>query len=347
MKTDFNFDKYGIGVSDIQNEAEQLIQDNAEYKGLLTVKTGNRWLEQAKRRPVPKMLFNEFWFEGELCILFADTNLGKSALAVQICDSISKGERIPGFKLEANKQPVLYCDFELSDKQFEARYSIEFEQHYSFNENFYRAEINPEAELPEGFATFEAYLNHSLEQALNETGARVLIIDNITYLKNETEKAKDALPLMKQLKALKNKYWLSILALAHTPKRDLSKPITRNDLQGSKMLINFCDSAFSIGECHNDKSVRYLKQIKARNTEILYDTSNVCLCQMEKPDNFLQFGWVGFSNEQKHLKQYTDMDKQQLENDVKDLNRGGKSLREIGSELGISHMKVKRILDGL
>ena len=35
------------------------------------------------------------------------------------------------------------------------------------------------------------------------SGAKVLIIDNITYLKTETENAKNALPLMKQLKDLK------------------------------------------------------------------------------------------------------------------------------------------------
>lgn len=53
---------------------------------------------------------------------------------------------------------------------------------------------------------------------------------------------------MKQLKTLKNKYDLSLLILAHTPKRDLSKQLTRNDLQGSKMLINFCDSCFAIAK---------------------------------------------------------------------------------------------------
>ena len=50
------------------------------------------------------------------------------------------------------------------------------------------------------------------------------------------------------MKALKSKYGLSILVLAHTPKRDSGKPLGRNDLQGSKMIINFCDSAFAIGE---------------------------------------------------------------------------------------------------
>mgnify|MGYP000846718966 CR=1 FL=1 len=77
-----------------------------------------------------------------------------------------------------------------------------------------------------------------------KTDAKIVVIDNTTYLKNETEKAKDALPLMKHLKTLKTRYNLSLLVLAHTPKRDLSKPLTRNDLHGSKMLINFTDNAF-------------------------------------------------------------------------------------------------------
>ncbi len=342
----FEFDKYGIGVEDIKTEAEQLLKQGneaKESKGLFTVKTASRWIEQAKTRPIPQMLFGELWFEGELCILFADTNLGKSILAVQIGNSISKGEQIRGFKLETPKQPILYFDFELSDKQFENRYSIKFEQHYNFDNNFIRVEINPDATIPEA-QTFEDYLNHSLERSINETGAKVLIIDNLTYLKNETEKAKDALPLMKHLKALKNKYGLSILALAHTPKRDLSKPITRNDLQGSKMLINFCDSSFSIGESHSDKNLRYLKQIKQRNTEQIYDAENVCVCQIDKPLNFLLFEFVNFGKEWEHLKQHTEKDKENLNEKVSELKQQGRSLREIGIELGISHMKVSRIL---
>lgn len=346
MNPNFDFNTYGIGVEDIKTEVKHLIHQSdeaKESKGLFTVKTANRWIEQAKIRPIPKMLFSEFWFEGELCILFADTNLGKSILAVQIGNSISRGEQIPGFKLETPKQPILYFDFELSDKQFENRYSINFEQHYNFDDNFIRVEINPDAVMPEA-KTFEDYLNHSLERSITETGAKVLIIDNLTYLKNETEKAKDALPLMKHLKALKSRYGLSILALAHTPKRDLSKPITRNDLQGSKMLINFCDSCFSIGESHTDKSLRYIKQIKQRNTEQIYDSENVCICQIHKPINFLQFEFINFGTEPEHLKQHSEKDRENLKEKVNELKKRGRSLREIGTELGISHSKAGRIL---
>jgi len=354
MRPQFEFEKYGIGIGieDIQAEAEHLIKrsnEAKESKGLFTVKTASRWIEQSKTRPIPKMLFGEFWFEGELCILFADTNLGKSILAVQIGNSISRGEPIRGFNLETTKQPILYFDFELTDKQFEGRYSIKneaekiYEQHYEFDENFKRCEINPDAEIPEN-QTFEDYLSHSLERSITETGAKVLIIDNLTYLKNGTETAKDALPLMKQLKALKSKYDVSVLILAHTPKRDLSKPITRNDLQGSKMLINFCDSSFSIGESHSDKNLRYLKQIKQRNTEQIYDAENVCVCQIYKPSNFLLFEFLNFGKEWEHLKQHTEKDKENTIEKVKELSQQGKSQRIISAELGISLGAVNKYL---
>jgi RecA-family ATPase len=339
-----NFDN--IGIEDLNTDTEETlkqINEAKECKGLFLVKTATRWIEQAKKRPIPKMLFSEFWHEGEICILFADTNLGKSILSVQNGNSISKGEHIPGFKNESEKQIILYCDFELSDKQFENRYSIKFENHYSFDENFIRIEINPDANIPDG-SSFEEYLNVSLDRSIRETGAKVLIIDNLTYLKNETEKAKDALPLMKHLKALKNKYSLSILALAHTPKRDLTKPITRNDLQGSKMLINFCDSSFAIGESSTDKNLRYLKQIKARNTEIIYDAENVCICQISKPENFLQFEFIAFGAEREHLKQFTEKDRESLIEKSKELSQKGFSQRQISSELNISLGAVNKYL---
>ena len=332
-------------IAEFQNDLEV----QKENKGIFKVKTANKWIEEAKSSPIPLMLFGELWHDSELCILFADTNLGKSILAVQIADSISKGKSISGFKMEAEKQPVLYFDFELSAKQFEIRYAVKneiektFEQHYTFDSNFKRVEINPDAEIPED-SDFESYLNQSLEQSITETGAKILIIDNLTYLKNETEKAKDALPLMKHLKALKSKYGLSILALAHTPKRDLSKPITRNDLQGSKMLINFVDSCFTIGESYTDKHLRYVKQIKARNTEIIYDTENVVVYQIQKPFNFLEFEFVSFGTEREHLKELSEKDRESTIEKAKELSQKGLSQRSIAAELHISLGAVNKYL---
>lgn len=283
---------------------------------LLEVKTANKWIEQASRRPIPRMLFSEFWFEQELCILFADTNVGKTILAVQIADSISRGQSIPGFKLETKAQKVIYCDFELNDKQFQSRYSRNYEDPYLFSDNFLRVEINPDADFPED-ASFEFALSNAIERVITDTGAKIVIIDNITYLRHENERAKDALPLMKHLKRLKSKYNLSLLVLAHTPKRDLTKPLTRNDLQGSKVLMNFCDSSFAIGESSSDSSFRYIKMIKVRSTEHIYDSYNIMVCQITKPDNFLHFNFLHLDSEYKHLKMVTERDREILEEEVR------------------------------
>jgi len=312
--------------------------------GLFLLKTANQWLKEASKRPIPKMLFDEFWYEGELCILFADSNVGKSILAVQIGNSIASGIKVPGFKLDAVKQPILYFDFELSDKQFENRYSINYANHYDFDSNFLRVEINPNAEIPPK-QSFERYLGESIEKSINRTGSRILIIDNITYLRSETEKAKDALPLMKELKALKQKYDLSILALAHTPKRDMAKPLTRNDLQGSKMLMNFTDSSFAIGESFVCKSFRYLKQIKGRQAEKNYEGDNVCLCQIHKPENFLEFELLDYGIESEHLKELPfELLNDNLVDKVKNLYNTGMKQREIAEQLKLSVGTVNKYI---
>lgn len=315
-----------------------------EKSDLLLVRSANQCLLDAHYRPVPEMLFGELWHEEEICILFADSNLGKSILAVQIADSISSGKPIPGFKLNAEKQTVLYFDFEMSDKQFEKRYSIDYKLHYIFDENFKRILINPNCT---DFENFEQELFVSIEDAVGNTCAKILIIDNLTYLKTQsTDTAKEALPLMKELKKLARKYNLSILALAHTPKRSHSSPITMNDLAGSKQLSNFADSIFAIGPSSQDKSLRYIKQIKARATEVKYDSQNVLLCEIVMDYNRLQFQFRGFADEREHLRLQSDGELDALEQQIIELrNTQNLSYGKIAEALGTNKMKVKRVLD--
>ncbi len=337
-----------INLSDINKDVRKnlsLAEKEQKNKSIFTVKTANDWIEEAKLSPIPNMLFSEFWFENEVCILFADTNLGKSILAVQIANSISKGAAMKGFKISANAQKVAYLDFELSAKQFEARYSEDFDNHYIFSDNFIRANINPNSDIPEN-VLFDDFLYDSMERLIVENGLKILIIDNITYLRSDMEKAKDALPLMKHLQKMKNKYSLSILVLAHTPKRDMSKPITINDIQGSKMLINFTDSAFAIGKSYKDASIRYIKQIKQRNTEELYGFDNVVLCQIIKETNFLSFDFFDFAEESEHLRITSDNEISELEIGIIDLAKENPemSIRAIAKQLLTNHTKVRRVL---
>lgn len=320
-----------------------LLEEN-NNDSILNIRTGNQCIIDARNKPEPKMLFSEFWHEGELCICFADTNLGKSILAVQIADSISKGQNIKGFKLEAKKQMVFYFDFEMGVKQFQNRYSIEYQNDYIFDDNFFRIELNPDFT---DYDNFEITLFNTIEKSIELNDVKILIIDNLTYLKTQTtETAKEALPLMKKLKELKLKYNLSILALAHTPKRDLSKSISKNDLAGSKHLSNFADSIFSIGESFKEKSIRYLKQIKARATEIIFDTENILICELQKPSNFLMFTFLNYGSEKEHLKPLSESQIKEIDNSIIELKESNPNMSnyEIGKRLNINAMKVGRTL---
>ena len=94
---------------------------NLDLKEIFSIKSANEWIRAAKKKPVPKLLFGEFWLEGELAILFADTGKGKSLLAVQIAESIARGRPIGPFEMTGRPQTVLDLEFERSDKQFEMR----------------------------------------------------------------------------------------------------------------------------------------------------------------------------------------------------------------------------------
>ena len=147
--------------------------------------------------------------------------------------------------------------------------------------------------------------------------------------------------------SLKNKHGLSLIVLAHTPKRDLRKEITRNDLQGSKMLINFCDASFAIGESALDSSLKYLKQIKVRNTGFTYDSENVVVCQISKPHTFLGFEVFDYQPEATHLKVPTEKEQTELKENIIALKKAEPhlSLHKIAKRLDTNAMKVKRVLE--
>jgi RecA-family ATPase len=306
-------------------------------------KPTNNWIKEASLKPIPKMLFSEFWFEGELCVLFADTNVGKSILAVQIADSISQGLEIENFKIESEKQKVLYFDFEMRDKQIEKRYSNDYQNHRQFDTNFIRTELNRNsANLPNS-----STICKMIECEIIKQGAKIVIIDNLTFLSEDNEKGSIALGLMKRLKDLKEKNDLSILILAHSPKRDFNRPISNNDLGGSKMLMNFFDSALAIGKSYTNTNLRYIKQIKQRNCEHIYNEENVCICEINKgkEGNNLQFQFLEFDSEYNHLNYERAKSKDETKEEAKTLRLEGLNNVRIAKELEVSEGTIRNWLD--
>lgn len=317
--------------------------------GFFSIRPVNSWLAEAAKTKIPKMLCGPLWFEGEICIFYADTNLGKSIFAVQIADALTKGVDIGPLEVEVEPSKVLYFDFELTKKQFESRYAIRngdyFEDHFNFSTQFLRAEVNPNGNPPNSSRDLDQYVIDSIETTVVESGAKIVIIDNLTFLESDPEKSARALPLMRNLKAMKGKHGFSLLVLAHTPKRDVQQPLTENHLHGSKMLLNLADSAFAMGKSVQNEQ-RYIKQIKQRNVEKKYHADNVLLCEAAKETNFLGFNFLGNARERSLL---YDSSQDELGRESKvaralELSAQGLTQREIAAELDLSLGTVNNYL---
>ena len=298
--------------------------------GMFTIKSANRTITDAALRPNPRSLYLELWYEGEVCCLFSDSNLGKSIYAVQMADQIASTRR------------VLLVDCELTDKQFQMRYTdAETGLIHIFPEGLYRAEINP---VTLDVNDYEEKIIKNIEAVALRMATSIIIIDNLTYLCNSSDKGVDAGIFMMKLMNLKKKYGWSLLIIAHTPKRNLSSPITQNDLAGSKKLYNFFDSVFAIGKSAKDDRLRYVKQLKVRAGEFLYDANNIIVYELEKSFGFVHFEFKEYSTEKEHLRERTESDEEKQLKRIKELKAQGKSVRDIAALIGLSKSKVWRLL---
>lgn len=300
---------------------------------VFTAMTANQTLEAAKKLPNPRKLWKEFWYENEVCCLFADTNVGKSVLAVQIANEIAKTDT------------VLYYDFELSNKQFQSRYTDpNTKKTFNFPSNLLRLTLSTEKLMAMG-DKMEDIIMASIEGDIKAYGAKFVIVDNISWLLTSNNSTKTASNLVKRLVGLKKQYGLSILVLAHNRKRAPTKPITENDLSGSKQLINFFDAAFVIGRSASEADIKYIKQVKVRTGKEVYGEHNVMLCTIEQQNRFLQFVEQGCGDEAEHLKRPKATDISLKKARVMELKAKGMSVREIAEASGIPKSTVGRLLN--
>lgn len=313
-------------IEEIKGEMERR-ENKANDNGLLNIKMANTWVKEAKSRPNPHTWFHGLIVANENTVIFAASNVGKSILAVQIAEEIAKEEK------------VLYLDLELSDKQFQMRYTMGDTVH-NFPDNFLRAEINPENLLN---VDLENGIIDSIEKAIM-TGVKVVIIDNITFACMNAERAEVAGEFMKKVIFLKQKYQLTVVAIAHTPKQYYRKPLDQYDLAGSSKLINLFDAGIAMGCSVKGKDLRYIKQVKTRSGPKLYGEDNVAVCELTTEEGWLHFKFLGCGTEREHLFIQKSMfaDEEIIEM-VRPLVKMKYSLSRIEKETGLSHGTAARV----
>lgn len=318
---------------DIENITKAIVEneenDTNNDDGLWMTKA-NKAMEKAFKIKDRESLYKRLWYESEICVLFAMSNLGKSILAVQIANEIAKSGKL-----------VNYLDYELEDKQFQQRYTNNrTKQMFKFSDNLFRANLSVDFALDNN-GRVERFFK-KLEE-LSKKGVKIFILDNITSLVDKIENGDVVLDFMRRLKQLKEKYGLSILIVAHTTKKKDSTPLTQDNLAGSKKLMNFVDSAFAIGKSLIETDVKYIKQLKVRYGKFTNDEDNVLLCKILKEDNFPHFVECGYAVEKDLLntkKSIANEGKRELMHAAYVLHTQGVSNRKIGRELGVSDKTI-------
>lgn len=286
--------------------------------------------------PKLKCLWGDFLHEGELGILFSDSGIGKTIMIWDIAISITTNVNHWQTTMSELESEVFILDLEQSVGQISQRFKGCDDIRTS---RIHLKSLQPDSlgEITPDILVSEIY-NMASRQA-------VIIVDNITILLGSGQSIRQSKALMANLKRIISEIGCTILLLAHTTKRNMSRPLTQNDLGGSKMLINFCDTAFALSLSAKDDSTRYLKQIKARNSKMLDQVAELEIVD----DPYLHMDFVEWNDEDSHLGKRSlrkAFDKYDIE-EIKSLSEEGYSCREIAKELAMSKSTVNRILNSI
>ena len=284
-----------------------------------------------------QLVFDEFWREGELALLFGASGTGKSVLAVQIAEALARGRNLEGFRMLAGRRKVLYVDLAHSDAQFRARYAAPAGKnsmrtrmsacHYRFAESLYRDRPPTTDKLAE-----------RLSGMIKTGGFRVVIIDDLAAIRNTHGGTRETLKLMRDLKKLRDELNVSILVLSDSDDPGKSGQVNEADLGRSRILCTAADSVFAIGRHPQRSAEFYILQTRSKSSPILWTEKNAPRCRLAKTDT----GFLGFQFDERFE---VEMDAGTRESicAVKALRDARKTYRAIAEELKISKSHAARL----
>ncbi|WP_270536508.1 AAA family ATPase [Prevotella denticola] len=307
----------------ILSSFHELQEQDAIDAGGFHVSSMNDCVRKGKLLPPLVVLYPNIVLEGDLCIIFGQSGIGKTIFAMQVAKDIA-----------AQGKRVLYADFEMTLRQLALRYEVP-----NFPPTFFRAEMDKDNLIDD--------VLKGIEKAAVANLAEVVFIDNITALSQSLDKSSDAGSLMASLNALKRKYNWTLVVLNHVPKMfSGSVPLSLSAIQGSAKLNQLIDDAVGLGQSSRDKSLVYVKQCKWRNGELILDSDNVALYERAKnKDGNLCFTFRGYDTEVAHLETTGTNGREELKAKVKELSSQGMRQQDIAKECGITQSKVSRLLN--
>jgi len=286
----------------------------------------NECILNFKQLKPPDKLFDEFWSEGELALLFGPRATGKSILAVQIAEAIARGRGVDGFEMTEKRHKVLYVDLRLSERQFGMRYTGESRQ-YKLSENLYR-------DRP----AWDEDLCKWLREKISENGFRVVVIDDLSAVRMTFDGTRETLKLMRELKQLKDELGLSVLVLAGSQEQRRGELISESHMLRSRVLCDAADSVFAIGVHAGNPRFRYLVQTRSLSAAIKWHAGNGPVCSIKRSDD----GFLGMAFDERFVAE-VDEETRQLICNIKWRRDAGAGYREIAEELGIARSTAHRL----
>ncbi len=311
--------------------------------GEFEIKTAAEWLDEAECAESCE-LFGDLWREGEISVLFGDTSSGKSLLAVQIAESIARGEAVEPFEMTAEAQKVLLLDLGGTAKQFVRRYTAESDEddegkaggvkRYEFSPNLIRVSLKGSVQTAAS----------KLAPLIEQTGARVVIIDSLAFLQRYSL-PRETVVVMRELRRLQRAFGLSIMVLMNTARAVYRRGIIAGDLPCASVVTSFVDNIFAVGRSGSQPGVRYLKHIKGSVDDGSYEAAHVpCFAIMRVGGNFQSFCHFGFASESSVRAGDDDHWEWQRIRLIKNHADRGFTIRAIADHLGLTRTTVHRLL---
>ena len=294
----------------------------------LIIRKANECMAAAQFYGRRSMIFDEFWRDGELALLFGPPGVGKSVLATLIAENAARGRVIDGFRMMPHRQKVLYVDLKLSDEQFATRYSGDMKR-YKFSGNFSRISCE-----------WRKDLGGKIKQAVLKCGARLVIIDDLSAVCQSYGGTRETLPFMRELRRLKNALDVSILVLSSCETPGPRHFVNEVDLRRSRILCDVADSVIAM--CQLPGTIdSCIFQTRSRNARVHWTTVNSPVCRITRQDDgkFLEMIF-----DDRFIARMSD-EEIELVRAVKAARDAGRPWAALAEELGISKTRATRLFE--
>lgn len=329
--------------------------ESRPYPGqsMLEVRPASHWIIKPREQMPRAELYGPMWREGDVSVLFGAKSVGKSLFAVQLAEDIATGSRSltqidpKSPRVRKGRSPdttqdhkVLLVDLEHTAGQFTERYTnrspLPGKRPYRTRFHFQRASIGEVGQIPKCFkGRIHEYLLHSIADAIETSGAKVVIIDGITYMLRGRPTAHTMTSVLKSLKLFAQTNNVSILATAPTVEQAslsgsaeavkragrIARPARSRHVR-ELQLASLADSVILLAASTYGPEYRYTKLLAARsssiprsevltyqlrgNTDPFAGNAGTLACSSDSPLSTLNspLVYLGPSKEHDHLRDY-------------------------------------------